>query len=455
VDGPATTVTHRFSGRPIRSLRIEVVAGPDKGINFRAPTDTVTVGTAPGNDLVLTDATVSRYHLELRREEDLIAVHDHVSTNGTRFGTVLLSDARIAAGTTLTLGKTQIRVDDGEPLTVELLSEDRLGSLRGRSQVMRALMAKIRHLAESDAPVLLLGETGTGKELIAQAIHDASSKRDRPFETVDCAALIPNLIASELFGHEKGAFTGADERHIGAFERAQGGTVFLDEIGELPLSLQPTLLGVLERKTFRRLGGAQAMPADVRIVAATHRDLRAEVNAGTFRQDLYYRIAVALVRVPPLRERIEDLPLLVEHFLREAGHDGPIREVVPETALEMLKTHRWPGNVRELRNFVEAALAMGETPSLEAQTADGPLFGSAGRSQTSGPRIVFPTVPITELFKRPYKLARQTVLDEFESAYLRALIERSRFNVARAARASQINRSHLTQMLKRHKITRG
>jgi DNA-binding NtrC family response regulator len=443
-----STITHRIHQRPLRSLSIEVVQGPDRGKRFVAKSETVTVGTAPGNDLVLSDGTVSRYHLELRHLEQGIGVIDHRSTNGTRAGAILVREATVPAGTTLSLGKTQMRIDDGEPLERELFTEDRLGSLRGRSEVMRALMAKVRRLAESGAPALLLGETGTGKELIARAIHDSSPRSEEPFETVDCASLIPNLIASELFGHEKGAFTGAEDKHIGAFERAHGGTVFLDEIGELPAALQPTLLGVLERKSMRRVGGRQTIEVDVRIVSATHRDLRAEVNAGTFRQDLYYRIAVALIRVPPLRERTEDMPLLVEHFLREAGHERPISEVVPRELMETLKSYHWPGNVRELRNFVEASLAMGEAPDLAGPSGGGSPPGSS--AQSGG----FPSTSIGELLKRPYKHARQAIIDEFESQYLRALIERSKFNVARAARDSQINRSHLTQMLKRHKITR-
>src|SRR5688500_15812022 len=325
----------------------------------------LSIGSAAGNDLVLSDETVSRYHLELARKQDRIHVRDCGSTNGVHLGSAYLESAQIQPGTILQLGKTAIKIEDGETVDLELAEDDRVGPVRGRTPEMRSLMARIQRAARTDVSVLLLGETGVGKEVIARAIHESSPRAAHPFEVVDCGALMPTLIASELFGHEKGAFTGADRQHVGAFERANGGTLFLDEIGELPPALQSALLGALERRSFRRVGGTASIAVDVRVVCATNRDLRNEVNAGRFRQDLYYRIAVILLRIPPLRERVGDIPLLVEHFLREIGHDGPVEEVVPESVMQTLKTHHWPGNVRELRNFVEAAIAMGEAPHLE------------------------------------------------------------------------------------------
>jgi DNA-binding NtrC family response regulator len=254
--------------------------------------------------------------------------------------------------------------------------------------------------------------------------------------TVDCGALSPTLVASELFGHERGAFTGADRQHVGAFERAEGGTLFLDEIGELPGALQATLLGVLERRRFRRLGGRADITVDVRIVSATHRDLRAEVNAGTFRLDLYYRLAVVVMRVPPLRERVDDIPLLVEHFLRESGHDGPVAELFSPAALRSLAEHHWPGNVRELRNLIEATLAMGEAPVLERT-------GQAVAGAAADPTTV------------PYKDARAAVLAEFERRYLSALLARAHGNVSLAAREARMDRSHLIDLLRRHQLKGG
>ncbi|MBK7774038.1 MAG: sigma 54-interacting transcriptional regulator [Sandaracinaceae bacterium] len=284
----------------VRTIEVGVMDGPDEGVTFVTETDELTIGSAKGNGLVLTDPTVSRYHAELKLSDEGIVVRDHASTNGTFVGPVRIHDAVLPPGTVLRVGRTTLRVGAGKSVDIELLPEDRLGHLLGRSESMRRLMLQVRKVARTEAPSLIVGESGTGKELIASAIHDLGPRTKGPFVTVDCGAMSPNLVASELFGHERGAFTGADRQHIGAFERANGGTIFLDEIGELPPELQPNLLGALERKRFRRVGGRTDIDVDVRIVAATNRDLRAEVNEGRFRLDLYYRLAVVTLRVAPL-----------------------------------------------------------------------------------------------------------------------------------------------------------
>jgi DNA-binding NtrC family response regulator len=432
----ARTLRQESKGLPLRGFSVEVVKGPDQGRSFVAKSETITIGSAEGNDLVLSDETVSRYHLELQSRGDRIFAIDHGSTNGTSFAGALIERAAIPAGSVLALGRSKVRVDEAASLNLEVHDRDRLGGLLGRSSEMRSLMAKIARAGQSDISVLLLGETGTGKELIAHAIHGASKRRSGPFETVDCGSLLPTLIASELFGHEKGAFTGADQQHIGAFERAHGGTLFLDEVGELPPALQTALLGALERRSFRRLGGQKPISVDVRVVSATNRDLRSEVNAGSFRQDLYFRIGVVLLRIPPLRERAGDVPLLIDHFLGEAGFDGDRSEIIPDEVLESLEKHHWPGNVRELRNFTEAALAMGEPPVLEGQGAPKKPQGEA----RSDPSLV------------PYSEARAEVLKSFELEYLKALMERTRWNVSLAAREAKMNRQHLINMLKRNGV---
>ncbi len=415
-------------GLPVRSLRVEVIEGPDRGTQVDAGSETLTIGTADGNDLVLSDATVSGYHVELVRAGEGIHVRDHASTNGTVFEGARLSNASVPPGSVLQLGKTKLRVTDGERVTIELHDDDELGDIVGRTPVMRRLMARILRASRSDTAALLVGESGTGKELIARALHTSGERARKPFVTVDCAALAPSLVASELFGHEKGAFTGADRQHVGAFERAHGGTLFLDEVGELPPSLQPTLLGALERRAFRRVGGRREVEVDVRVVCATNRDLRREVNAGRFRLDLYYRIAVVVLQVPPLRERMEDLPVLVERFMREAGHDGPVDEVISANVMATLAAHRWPGNVRELRNVVEATLAMGETPELDPDLA----------SVDAG------------WLEQGYKEARASVLHDFEVRYLKKLIERADGNVSRAARDARMDRTYLIKLLQKH-----
>jgi DNA-binding NtrC family response regulator len=437
-EGP--TVPHRVSGLPVRTLRIEVVRGPDSGKTFLAQGGSASIGTAPGNDLVLTDETVSRYHVELLRDGDRVLVVDHGSTNGVLSGTMLIDRARITPGTILSLGKTQVKIDDGETVTVELSDKESLGRLRGRSPPMRQMIAHLERAARTDASMLLLGETGTGKEVIARAVHEASPRADKPFEIVDCGSLLPTLIASELFGHERGAFTGAEKQHVGAFERAHGGTLFLDEVGELPPAVQSTLLGALERRRFRRLGGNHEISVDVRVISATNRDLRVEVNSGRFRQDLYFRLAVVLIRVPPLRERVGDIPILVEHFLREVGDERAADDVIPPAAMQSLKAHHWPGNVRELRNLVEATLAIGEAPRIDRDP------------EAPNANATFLTVPVEALLDSTYKDARQQLLHDFETVYLKTLLDRSDGNVSSAARRARMDRSYLIQMLKRHGI---
>jgi DNA-binding NtrC family response regulator len=433
------TVPHKTSGLSLRSLSVEVVAGPDSGKKAVAKGDILTVGTAEGNDLVLTDDTVSRFHFELCRTGDRIQLRDNNSTNGVEAGGVLVQAGTIRSGAVLRCGRTKIRIDDADPVTLETLDEEELEGLHGRSPIMRRVLADVKRAAASDAPVLLLGETGSGKEMIARALHQASARANEPFEIVDCGTLMPQLIASELFGHERGAFTGAVGTHIGAFQRAHGGTLFLDEIGELPESLQPALLGVIERKALRRVGGTQMIPVDVRLVAATHRDLRAAVNTGQFRQDLYYRIAVVVCRVPPLREHLDDIVPLIEHFLQEAGHDGDVHQVFTEEVLEMLRGHRWPGNVRELRNFVEVTLAIGRAPELDGAGE----IATQGQGAPNGENFA-------ELVELPYREARGRLLEKFESAYLEHLLKRADGNVSKASRIASMNRSYLRQLLARY-----
>ena len=421
---------------PVGTLRVEVLEGPDAGRAVDAGSEALAVGTADGNDLVLADPTVSRFHLELRRRDDGVLVRDCGSTNGTRIGTLRVERAVVPPGTVIKLGATSLRVGEGERGEVPLHGGDALAGLRGRSPAMRRLMAQVTRAARTDAAVHVVGESGTGKELIARALHELGPRAGRPFVTVDCGALAPTLVASELFGHEKGAFTGAERQRAGAFEAAHGGTIFLDEIGELPPALAPTLLGVLERRRFRRLGGQKDLSVDVRLVTATHRDLRSEVNAGTFRLDLYYRLAVVTIAVPALRERPEDVPVLVEHFLRELGHDGPVEDLISSATMQSLSRHYWPGNARELRNLVEATVAMGEAPALDAPAP--PVQGD----------------PFAPLLGRIYKDARAELLASFERRYLAALLERCGGNVSRAAREARMDRSYLIELLERHGLNR-
>ncbi len=245
-----------------------------------------------------------------------------------------------------------------ETLNEELAREGHFGSLWGRSACMQEIYQQIARVAVTSVTVLITGESGTGKEVVARSVHDLSRRRTRPFLAINCGAISPNLMESEIFGHEKGSFTGADRQHQGFFERANGGTLFLDEVTEMPLELQVKLLRVLETGTFMRVGSTQVQDTDVRVIAATNRSPKLAIEAGKLREDLYYRLNVFPIAVPPLRERSDDLPILAEHFLAEINKkEGVVKRFSPET-LKRLAEYAWPGNVRELRNFVHRAYVM-------------------------------------------------------------------------------------------------
>jgi DNA-binding NtrC family response regulator len=419
--------THPF---PVQTVRVTVHADPP----MTAEGETVSIGSAQGNRLVLADPSVSRYHLEVDAGPRGIRLRDLGSTNGTFVGAVRIENGEVRPGTVVRVGGTNVIVDAGAGSEVDLHTQSSFHGLVGTSAIMRRLFSQVERAAASPVAVLLSGESGTGKEVVAEALHRASPRAGGPFVVVDCGALVPALVASELFGHERGAFTGADRQHVGAFERAHGGTLLLDEIGELPAAIQPALLGALERKRIRRVGGKVDIPVDVRVLSATHRDMRGEVNAGRFRLDLYYRIAVIVLAIPALRERMEDLPLLVEHFARAAGYAGTLSELVSPAALATLAQSPFEGNLRELRNVVEALLAMGELPPAP--------IGSGSE----------PPPPSEEnLFARakslPYRQARALVLKEFEGSYVNALLERSGGNIAAAARTAGMDRSYLSGLV--------
>jgi DNA-binding NtrC family response regulator len=431
---PTQTKTLKMPGAmAVRTVAVEVTEGADKGKRWEG--DAGVIGTAPDASLVLTDETVSRYHLRIAAAPEGVRISDVGSTNGTFFGQARIGEAVLPAGVSLRLGRTELSVRAGVPSTVELHDEDQLGELRGRSQPIRRLMSQVRAVGQSNATVLLIGETGTGKELVARAVHQLSPRAKGPFVTVDCASITPTLMAAELFGHEKGSFTGASATTDGAFARSDGGTVFLDEIGELPIELQSTLLGVLERRRFCRVGGSREIDVDVRVVAATNRDLRREVNRAAFRADLYYRLAVVTLEVPPLRDRPSDIPILLEHFAREEGHTKDLSSLISEDTLARLQQHSWPGNVRELKNFVLATLATGQpAPFLH------PVPSEEGAAQD----------PFGAFLDQKYAEARAAIVSRFERRYLEHLLEQTAGNVSHAARRADMARSHLNDLLRRY-----
>ncbi|MEZ4436150.1 MAG: sigma-54 dependent transcriptional regulator [bacterium] len=313
---------------------------------------------------------------------------------------------------------------------------------------MREIFAVLERVAPTDMTVLIEGESGTGKELVADAIHQHSKRERGPLVVFDCSAVAPNLIESELFGHVKGAFTGATGSRAGAFERAHGGTLFLDELGELPLDLQPKLLRALEQRQVRPVGGDRPIQIDARIVAATNRNLQKEVEAGNFRQDLYYRLAVIRVALPPLRRRVEDIPLLVRHFLGDLDLGDRDVQVGYDTILK-LQRHKWPGNVRELRNFVERAALLATDNRLETRYLMPPSFGDTRTEQP--PEADNPTaVALAELdVDLPFKDAKARLIESFERAYWGKLLEKTGGNISAAARVAGIHRKSAEYLLKK------
>jgi DNA-binding NtrC family response regulator len=433
--GPRTKgQARRDAGLSFRKLRLQVISGPDAGRSFSADALRTLVGTHESADLVLRDPAVSRFHFELATDGGRLSLRDLGSTNGTFVNGIWVLQVYLRAGAIVALGDTTLRIDlDDELVRVPLSERDHFGRLVGRSAPMRAAFAQLERAAASDVTVLLEGETGTGKEAAAASIHAESRRAKGPFVVVDCAAIPSDLLESELFGHERGAFTGAAGARRGAFEAASGGTIFLDEIGELGTELQPKLLRALQERTVKRIGSNDHVPVDVRVVAATNRSLGEEVNEQRFRSDLYFRIAVLKIRLPSLRERAEDLPLLVEGALARLGkRDAPEAELLraPST-LQELAGHRWPGNVRELANYVERCLALREKPPIT--------------SEVGSPPIVPKGAPVL-----PLKVAREQCLREFERCYLENVLRSSDDNVAAAARAAGIDRRHFYRLLERH-----
>ncbi len=411
----------------VRECRLEVVDGSLAGTEHVFAAERLVIGADPRADFVIADPTLSKFHCEIRIVDGACFVRDLGSRNGTAVDRVPILDAPLRDGSVLMLGRTQLVFRLGtHHRELTLSARDRFGRLRGSSIAMRATYALLETAANAQATVLVQGESGTGKDLAAESLHLESARRDGPFVIVDCGAIPPTLLESELFGHEAGAFTGATSTRIGAFEAASGGTLVLDEIGELALDLQPKLLRVIDRREIQRVGSSQRIPVDVRIVAATNRDLKAEVNARRFRSDLYFRIAVLVVRMPPLRERMADLPILVDAILDDLNDSSEMARALRSGELlpELLR-HAWPGNVRELRNYLEACIVRQE------------------RTLSSPPGE--PTIDVAQ----PLRVVRDQWIRHVERRYLEQLLLVHTNNVSAAARAAGIDRVHLHRLLSR------
>jgi transcriptional regulator with GAF, ATPase, and Fis domain len=436
-----TRASSRVHLAEYQKVRLSVIRGPDAGASWEAAGSSVRVGTSADNDLILTDETVSRRHCEVMLTERGVRVIDAGSTNGVLVGKTWVEDATFAGGVLIELGDTTVEVvPSSEVVERELLDVNRFGELLGNAPRMRELFADLSRISESDISLLIEGETGTGKELVAESVHNASRRADGPFVVFDCSAVAPTLAESELFGHEKGAFTGAVSTRQGVFEQAGGGTIFLDELGELPRDLQPKLLRVLEKREVRRLGGSRAIPIDVRLVSATNRNLRAEVKRGDFRQDLYYRVAGAHVHVPPLRDRKQDLELLVQSFLAHAEPMATTADI-PAAVWKMFESYKWPGNVRELKNAVLRVLVMPERA----------LDTDSSASSSSSPLPPASTPPVSGKVQ-PLRLARRHAADAFERQYVEHVLRHTGGNVTRAAAAADVSRQVIHKLMLKHGV---
>jgi len=426
------------SALEVQGFQLEVIQGPadELGRAYRGAARSVLIGSHASADLTLGDPFVSRVHARVDVEDIGFILRDLGSTNGTRIMGTRIREALLDDGAVIELGSTRVRFSLlQERFRIELSSEDVFEGLVGRSVPMRELFALLGRVAPSESTILIEGETGTGKELVARAIHQRSRRAGKPFVVFDCGAVPGGLIESALFGHEKGAYTGADRSMPGVFERADGGTVFLDELGELAPELQPKLLRVLEQGEVRRVGATETTAVDVRVVAATHRDLERMVAEGRFREDLFYRLAVIRLRVPPLRERRDDIPLLAAHFARAMDAGETLTPSVLETMFADFRDRDLPGNVRELRNLVERAIVLADPRQIRA--------GELEAAEELGRSI--------ERSLRKQMSLRQA-RHEREREYLSQLLVATEGDLDEASATARVHRKSLERLIRRHKL---
>jgi transcriptional regulator with PAS, ATPase and Fis domain len=426
----------------IQKCKLLAVTGPVQGQEFVMETDVFSIGSDTHNDLQLDDAGISRRHVEIQLTEDGYEIRDLGSTNGTFVQGVRIVTAYLDEGTEFQIGNSRLVFCPlRESAEFEVSRKESFGSVLGASVPMRRVFHLAERYSRTDTTILLQGETGTGKEILADEIHKHSLRNKRPFVVIDCASLAGELIESELFGHVKGSFTGAAADRQGAFEFANGGTVFLDEIGDLSKELQPKLLRVLEKREIKRVGSNKVIPVNVRIIAATNRKLENEVNADRFREDLFYRLSVVSIELPPLRRRTGDILLLAKKFIEEFHGKGAIERISDfETTMDTFSRHDWPGNVRELRNLMEVVSFEGDN-EVDLRT-----FLYLGRMHTTKEDD-----QVTYAADKPFKEAKNALIADFEKSYIQDLLQRHDGNISRAARTAGIERAYLQRILKKYR----
>ncbi len=426
---------HQQRDRPNvgRVLHVEVLRGPDLGLSS-AIVSATSIGKSSACELRLTDESVSRRHLELSPvATGGLRLVDLSSTNGVYVNGARTFEGIVDAGAQIEIGGSILGIRVGEAMIETLPMRTRFGRIVGASLPMRALYAKAEQIASTTLPLLIEGETGTGKELLAEAIHEASPRASQPFVVFDCTTVSSQLLEASIFGHERGAFTGAIEARPGIFEEADGGTLMIDEIGDLDIALQAKLLRAAERQEVQRVGGTKWKRVDVRLISATRRDLEAEIAAGRFRDDLYYRIAVARVMLPPLRARELDVELIATNIWQKLAPG----EQLPPDLLPRYSSYKWPGNVRELVNVVQRRFALGAGDTWQERA---PQLSADGQSDFMG--NVLAENP-------PYVVGRRRVIDEFERRFVAWALERCGGNVTRAANTYGIARRYLTRIKSR------
>jgi len=430
----------------LSKCKLTVTSGENKGKEFVLSQPVIRVGTKKENEIGLKDETMSRIHFEILQTKEGYLLRDAESLNGTFINGVRVKEAFLSSGTTIRAGKTEMKFAPLDEIFEIIPSKKtKFANLIGGSTTMRRIYSIIEKVGPTDVTALIEGESGTGKELIASAIHEKSKRNKKPFVVFDCSAVAENLIESELFGHEKGSFTGATGMRHGAFELADGGTIFLDEIGELTLELQPKLLRVLESRTIKRVGGDRPINVDVRVVAATNRNLEAEVKKGAFREDLFYRLNVVPIHLPPLRRRKDDIEMLIDHFIEEYTKQNPDKKVLGVTvpAMEIMKSYDWPGNVRELRNTMSRILSFMEGEKITPDDV---------------PERIKVPVAKAELDIREdlgFKDAKEQWISTFEKQYLQEVLKRNNNNISATAKEAGIDRKSVQRLIKKYGLNTG
>ncbi len=486
---PPTQIAYLDDGTTLHLRKCRILVEQDGAwIETVFDQGTITIGAMDDNDVVLRDETVSRYHCKIHQEDNAYVLQDLGSTNGTFINKVRIKEAYLKPGCSVTCGKTSLQFHAfDEQVRIRPVENDRLGDIIGTNIKMREIFGILEKIAPTTTTVVIEGETGTGKEVVANTLHKRSARKNKPFIVFDCSAVPQNLIESELFGHEKGSFTGAIMARQGLFEMANGGTIFLDELGELSLDLQPKLLRVLETREVRRVGGTRSVKVDVRVIAATNRRLEEEVRAGRFREDLFYRLSVVRIFLPALRDRREDIPLLVRHFLKEGAFNrdpsGNLRmRNISREALDVLTAYAWPGNIRELLNSIERACSFAERDCIETADLPSQLVMAAGarpgaaplpvprpapaappappaapgdrRSESSGAPSGA-NAPLLPADAGTFKEAKEQWVAAFEREYILNLLRKNTFNISHAAREAEIDRKYFRKLMRKYGIDSG